>query len=63
MAPDTYFEASVAIVKGAERLERWRTGLDKNRRFRALKADWQEGDQFHVRFFLVRLIKGRATLE
>ena len=63
MAPDAYFEALVAMEKGAERLGRWRTGLDKNRHFRASKVDWQEGDQFHVKFFLVRLIRGWATME
>ena len=53
-----YFKVSVAMAKGAERLGRWRTGSDKNRCFRASKVDWQEGDQFHVRFFLVRSTKG-----
>ena len=38
-------------------------GLERKRRFRASKADWQEGDQFQVKFFLVRSIRGRATLE
>ena len=58
IAPDVYFKVSVAMAKGAERLGRWRTGSDKNRCFRASKVDWQEGDQFHVRFFLVRSTKG-----
>ena len=39
MAPDAYFEASVAMAKGAERLGRWRIGLDRNRYFRVSKAD------------------------
>ena len=63
MVPDAYFEASVVTAKGAERSGRWRTGLDKNRCLRASKVDWQAGDQFHVKFFLVRSMRGRATLE
>ena len=63
MAPDAYFEVSVAIAKGAERLGRWRTSLERKRCFKVSKADWQERDQFQVKFFLVRLIRGRATLE
>ena len=38
-------------------------GLERKRCFRASKVDWQEGDQFQVKFFLVRLIRGWATLE
>ena len=56
-------EASVAMAKGAERSGRWRTGFDRKRDLRVLKDVWQVGVQFHWRFFLVRLIRGQATLE
>ena len=63
MAPEAYLEASVAMAKGAARLERWRTGLDRNKDLRVTNEVWQAGDQFQDKFFLVRLIRGQATLE
>jgi len=51
------------MAKGAERSGRWRTGFDRKRDLRVLKDVWQVGVQFHWRFFLVRLIRGQATLE
>ena len=39
MAPDACLEASVAMAKGADRLGRWRTGLERKRRLRESKED------------------------
>ena len=43
MAPDACLEASVAMAKGADRLGRWRTGLERKRYLRESKEDWHEG--------------------
>ena len=63
MAPEAYLEASVAMAKGAGRSGRWRTGFDRNRDLRVSKEVWQAGDQFQGKFFLVRSMRGQATLE
>ena len=39
MAPDAYFEVSVAMAKGAEKFGRRRTGLERKRCQRTSKAD------------------------
>ena len=51
------------MAKGAERLGRWRTGFDRKRDLRVLKEVWKAGVKFHWRFFLVRSMRGQATLE
>ena len=63
MAPEAYLEASVATVKGAAGSGRCRTGFDRNKDLSVSKEVWQAGDQFQGRFFLVRSMRGRATLE
>ena len=63
MAPEAYLEASVATAKGAVGSGRCKTGLDRNKDLSVLKECWHAGDQFHGRFFLVRLMRGRAMLE
>ena len=63
MAPEANLEASVAIAKGAAGSGRCRTGLDRNKDLSVSKEVWQAGDQFQGRFFLVRSMRGRATLE
>ena len=63
MAPKANLDALVAMVKGEERLGRWKMDLDRNSNFNKLNADWDWGVQFQVRFFLVKSIRGRATLE
>ena len=63
MAPEAYLDASVATAKGAARSGGWRTGFDRNRDLRVSKEVWQAEDQFQGRFFLVRSMRGRATLE
>ena len=37
MAPEVYFEVSVAMVKGLAKSGRWRTGWDKKSFFSSLK--------------------------
>ena len=61
--PEVYLEASVAMTKGEARSGRWRTGFDRKRVLRVLNEVWQAGDQFQGRFFLMRSMRGRVTLE
>ena len=63
MAPEAYLEASVATAKGAARSGRCRTGFDRNKDLSVSKDFWQAEDQLQGRFFLVRSMRGRATLE
>ena len=63
MAPEAKLDASVAIVKGEERLGRQRIGLDRTSDFNDSNTDWHWKDQFQARFFLARSIKGEVTLE
>ena len=63
MAPEAYLEASVATAKGAAGSGRCKTGFDRNKDLSVSKDCWHAGDQFHGRFFLVRSMRGRATLE
>ena len=53
IAPEAYLEALVMTVKGTVRPGRWRMAFDRK----------EVGDQFQGRFFLVRSIRGLATLE
>ena len=63
MAPEANLDASVVMAKGKERLDRWRMGLDRNSDFKESNADWHWGVQCQARFFLVKSIRGWATLE
>ena len=63
MALEAYLEASIAMVKGAVRSGRWRTGFDKKRDLRVSNEVWHVGNQFQGRFFLVRSIRCQAILE
>ena len=61
--PEAYLEASVATAKGAAGSGRCRTGFNRNKVLRVLKEVWQADDQFQGKLFLVRSIRGQATLE
>ena len=37
MAPEAYFEVSVAMMKGLEKSGRWRTGCERKSSFSSLK--------------------------
>ena len=63
MAPEAYLEASVAMVKGAAGSGRCRTGFDRNKDLSVSKEFWHAENQFQGRFFLVRSMRGQATLE
>ena len=63
MALDAYLDALVAIAKGEERSGICRTGCERKRCLRRLKACCWEGVQFQGRFFLVRSMRGRVMVE
>ena len=63
MVPDVYLDASVAIVKGEERLGMCKTGCERTRCLSWSKACCWEGVQFQGRFFLVRSMRGWAMVE
>ena len=63
MALEANLDALVVMAKGEESLGRQRMGLDRNSDSNELNADWYWGVQFQARFFLVKSIRGQATLE
>ena len=63
MAPDAYLDTSVAIVKGEKRSGMCKMDCERKRCLSWSKACYWEGVQFQGRFFLVRLMRGRAMVE
>ena len=47
MAPEAYFEVSVVMAKGLEKLGRWRTGCDRKSFFKLSNDCWQAEVQSH----------------
>ena len=58
MVLKAYFEVSVAMVKGLEKSERWRTRHDRMSFFSKSNDCWQAGIQFQQLSFLVRSGRG-----
>ena len=63
MALEVSLDASVAIANGFEKSGSWRMGFDRNNCLRLSKDVCASGVQSQQWSFLVRLRRGRATVE
>ena len=63
IAPEAYFEVSVAMANSLEKSGRWRMEQERKSFLSLLKDCWQAGVQSHQLSFLVRSRRGQATVE